>query len=103
MLTLVSTTLRDTNAVNHLILGEDGIDRDRLLKLFLGPIDLLADGASVDLDLHDVSLLLALLHQLHLQSTRTRTLGFRNSMLSKFQLFQFKNRNCLEYGLCPTS
>jgi hypothetical protein len=75
MLTLVSTTLCDTNAVNHLILGEDGIDRDRLLKLFLGPIDLLADGASVDLDLHDVSLLLALLHQLHLQSTKTRTLG----------------------------
>jgi hypothetical protein len=66
ILTLVTTTLGDTNAVNHLVLGEDGIDGDRLLELFLSPIDLLADGASVDLDLHDVSLLLALLHQLHL-------------------------------------
>jgi hypothetical protein len=66
VLTLVSTTLGDTDAVNHLVLGEDGIDGDRLLELFLGPINLLGDGASIDLDLHDVCLLLTLLHQLHL-------------------------------------
>ena len=40
---------------------------DLLLEMFLGPVDLVGNGATVHLDLHDVRLLLAVLHQLHLK------------------------------------
>merc|ERR1719221_1810680 len=63
---LKSVTLGDTNNVHHLVLGEHGGDGDLLLKVISGEGDLVSDGASVELDLHDVGLLLPPSEDLHL-------------------------------------
>merc|ERR1712045_702990 len=63
---LESVTLSDTNNVHHLVLGEHGGDGDLLLKVIPGEGDLVSDGASVELDLHDVGLLLPPSEDLHL-------------------------------------
>lgn len=55
---LESVTGRDTDDVNVLVLLEDGGDIDGLLEVRLGEFDLVGDRSSVDLDLHEVSLLL---------------------------------------------
>mmetsp|Transcript_58207 Transcript_58207/g.142311 ORF Transcript_58207/g.142311 Transcript_58207/m.142311 type:complete len:321 (-) Transcript_58207:66-1028(-) len=55
--TLVPTTLRDTDDVDVLVLGEDGVDGDFLLEEGLGEVDLGGGVSAVDLDLHDVCLL----------------------------------------------
>lgn len=60
---LETLSLGDGNAVNHLVLSEDVRDWDGLLQVLLHPLDLVFDGAAVQLDLHDVGLLLALLDQ----------------------------------------
>ena len=57
--TLETVTLGDTDDVNHLVLGEDLVDRDLLLEVLDSPVNLLGGGAAVDLDLHEVGLLLA--------------------------------------------
>ena len=54
----VTVTLGDGNAVDHLILLEDGADLDWLLEETLCESDLVLDGAAVDLDLHEMRLLL---------------------------------------------
>lgn len=64
--TLVSLTLGDGNGVDHLVLLENSVDGDGLLKVLLGPLDLVGDGATVDLDLSKVSLLLLKRSQLGL-------------------------------------
>lgn len=56
--TLETVTLGDGDDINHLILLEDGVDVDGLLEQVLGEVDLVGDGATVDLDLHEVGLLL---------------------------------------------
>ena len=56
---LETVTLGDTDGVDHVVLGEDVADRDELLEEAMAEVDLLGDGATVDLDLHQVSLLLA--------------------------------------------
>ena len=56
--TLETLTLGDGDNVNHLILLEDGGDLDWLLEKTGGEVDLVGDGATVDLDLHEVGLLL---------------------------------------------
>jgi len=56
---LESVTLGDSHGVNHLVLVEDGINSDLLLEELTGVVDLLGDGTSVDLDFHDVGLLLS--------------------------------------------
>lgn len=53
-----TVTFGDGNAVNHLVLLEDGVDLDGLLEHAVAELDFLCDAASVDLDLHEVSLLL---------------------------------------------
>lgn len=53
-----SLTLGDGDNINHLILLEDGGDLDWLLEETSGEVNLLGDGATVDLDLHEVGLLL---------------------------------------------
>ena len=56
---LGSVTLGDGNGVDHVVDVEDSVDGDGLLKVAVGKVDLLGRGASVDLDLHHVGLLLA--------------------------------------------
>lgn len=65
-LTLGSLSLSDSYDIDHLILSEHGVDWEGLLKVLLGPVQLLGDGSSVELDFHNVGLLLALLKKLHL-------------------------------------
>ena len=55
---LESVTLSDANDIHHLVLGEHGGDGDLLLEVIPGESDLVSDGASVELDLHDVGFLL---------------------------------------------
>lgn len=57
--TLVSETLGDGNDINHLILLKDGRDINGLLKLLLGPVNLVLNGTTVNLDLSKVSLALS--------------------------------------------
>ncbi|MDJ8942405.1 hypothetical protein PTQ20_15435, partial [Clostridium perfringens] len=49
---LEPVTLCDSNAIDHLIGSKDRVNWDLLLKMLTGPINLLGDGAAVDLDLH---------------------------------------------------
>jgi len=63
---VVTATLGNTNSIDHLVLGEDGVDVDLLLEVVLAPVDLLGDGATVDLDLDEMGLLLAKRQTLHL-------------------------------------
>lgn len=57
--TLSSLTAGHTNGINALVLLEDLRDLDLLLKVILGPVDLLLNVSSVNLDLHEVSLVLS--------------------------------------------
>jgi hypothetical protein len=56
--TLEAVALGDGDNVNDLVLLENGGDLDRLLKQAVRKVDLVRDGATVDLDLHQVRLLL---------------------------------------------
>ena len=58
--TFVTLTLGDADDVDGLVHVEDGVDGDGLLEKLGDEVDLVGDGATVDLDLDDVSLLLAL-------------------------------------------
>jgi hypothetical protein len=55
---LESVTLGDGNAVDHLVLLEDGVDLHGLLEQAVSEGDLVRHAAAVDLDLHQVGLLL---------------------------------------------
>ena len=57
--TLETVTLGHRNDVDNLILLEDGGDGDGLLEEAVRELDLVRDGTAVDLDLHEVRLLLA--------------------------------------------
>ena len=57
--TLKSVTLRYGNDIDDLILLENGADGYRLLEETMGKLDLVGNGATVNLDLHEVGLLLA--------------------------------------------
>ena len=57
--TLETLTLGDTDNINVLIEGKDIVDLDFLLHEPLTELDLLGHGATVDLDLHNMGLLLA--------------------------------------------
>lgn len=57
--TLETVTLGDGDDIDHLVLLQDRVDVNGLLKVLVGEVDLVGDGTTVQLDLHDVSLLLA--------------------------------------------
>lgn len=57
-LTLESFSLGDTNDVDHLVFSEDLLDGDLLFEMLTGKVDFVSDGSTVQLDFHDVSLLL---------------------------------------------
>ena len=59
MLTLEAFSLGDTDDVDHLVLGKDILDGDLLFKMLAGKSNFVSDGSAVELDFHDVSLLLA--------------------------------------------
>jgi len=65
--TFDSVTLGDADDVDHLVLGEDVLDRDRLLHQTAGVVNLLRDRPSVQLNLVDMRLLLPLAEQLDLR------------------------------------
>lgn len=56
--TLKTVTLGDSDDINDLVLFENSRDIDSLLKVFLGPFNLVGDGTTVELDFSEVSLLL---------------------------------------------
>jgi hypothetical protein len=56
--TLVTVTLGNTDGVDDLVLLEHAGDADLLLEVGTGKLDLVGDGTAVDLDLHEVGLLL---------------------------------------------
>jgi hypothetical protein len=53
-----AVTLGNSNNIDHLILLEDSAYLDWLLKETVGEINLVSDATSIDLDLHQVGLLL---------------------------------------------
>ena len=57
--TLETVTLGDGNNVDDFVLLEDGANGDGLLEEAVRELDLVGNGATVDLDLHEVRLLLA--------------------------------------------
>merc|ERR1719292_81595 len=59
-------TLGHSNDVDHLILSEHLADSNLLLEVITGKVYLVRDGSSIELNLHDVSLLLPAAEQLHL-------------------------------------
>merc|ERR1719430_1237780 len=63
---LESVTLGHANDVDHFILGKDCANGNLLLEMIPGKVDLVCDRSSVELDLHDVSLLLPASENLHL-------------------------------------
>jgi len=63
---MVTATLGDTNAVEHFVFGENGVDGNFLFEVILAPVDLVGDGTTVDLDFDEVGLLLADGETLHL-------------------------------------
>merc|ERR1712241_1635028 len=61
---LEAFSLGDTDQVDHLVLGKDVHDGDGLLEHSVGVVDLVGDGATVQLDLHNMGLLLPLAQEL---------------------------------------
>jgi len=57
--TTVTLSLGDTDDIDALRMLKDFSDADFLLELRLAPVNFLGNGTSVDLDLHDVCLVLA--------------------------------------------
>lgn len=56
--TLETVTLGDGNDIDHLVLLEDTVDLNGLLEQVAGKVNLVGNGATVDLNLHQVGLLL---------------------------------------------
>lgn len=63
-LTLESFALGDTNDIDHFVLGKDLLDGHLLFEMLTGKVDFISNASTVQLDFHDVSLLLAASQQL---------------------------------------
>ena len=73
-LTLESVTLGDTNNVDAFILSKDSGDRDLLLEVLSGKVNLVGDASTVQLDLHDVGLLLPNKSKVNRQQSKKKVL-----------------------------
>lgn len=62
--TFESLSLGDANTVDHLVTSEHGVASDFLLEMIAGKVNLIGHGSTVQLDFHDVGLLLATTEQL---------------------------------------
>jgi len=82
--TFETFTLGDGDDVNHFVLLEDGINRHGLLKELETKVNLVRDGATVDLNFHHVRLLL--LQVLHFSNLRVRDNS--DDVARLFQRFQ---------------
>ena len=70
--TFVALALGYTDNIYHFILGEHRRNRNGLLQVLAGPVNFLGDGSTIDLDLHDVGFLLALMKKFHLIKTQQK-------------------------------
>ena len=95
--TLESLTLGHANAVDHLVLGKDLAHGNGLLQVLAHPLDLIIDGATVQLDLHDVGLLLALLDQADLKWEEGN--GMVSSLFKVGLAISLHMVDCDSYGL----
>jgi hypothetical protein len=86
--TLETFTLGDSDAINHFILGEDVGDGDGLFQMLLNPLDFVLDGSTIELDLHDVCLLLALFDQANLMGGGKLSENGNNKSKSCLKTFQ---------------
>ena len=92
-LTLESFSLGDTNDVNHLVFSEDLFDGDLLFEMLTGKVDFVSDGSTVQLDFHDVSLLLTAFQKGLLGVTdHTDNLKWKIEVIAKI-LFNTKRKN----------
>jgi len=57
--TVVTSTFGDTDAIDHLVFGENSIDWDGIFEVISDPIDFIGDRTTIDLDFHKVGLLLS--------------------------------------------
>lgn len=100
--TFDSPALGDSNDINDLTLAEHTVHRHLLLQPGLGPGHLLGHRATVQLDLHDVRLLLPEGQQLHLQDVAQPAGSGPHLLLLRGQLGTPADIPCsgLLYGLC---
>merc|ERR1711935_278043 len=68
--TSCSLTSGDTNNVDHLVVVEELTDGDILLELGLSELDLVSDGSTVNLDFHEVGLLLSKVELIELGASK---------------------------------
>ena len=57
--TFESFALGDANDIDHFVFSEDILDGEFLFEMLTGKVDFVAGGSTIDLDFHNVSLLLA--------------------------------------------
>lgn len=62
--TLESFSLGNTNTIDHFILGEDRLHGHLLFEMFTSKFDFVGNGSAIQLDFHDMGLLLALSKEL---------------------------------------
>ena len=64
---LEAFALGDADAVDHVVLRENLLDGNLLLEMLARPVDLLGNRATIDLNLHNVRFLVAMLHYFDLK------------------------------------
>merc|ERR1719347_1352389 len=63
---LEPVTFGHSNDVNHFVLSKDSANRNFLLEVIPSKVDLISNGSAIQLNLHDMSLLLPASEDLHL-------------------------------------
>lgn len=76
--TFEALALGNTNNINHFILSKYGRDWNWLLKVLTGPVHLLGNCTTIELNLHDVCLFLALSKELHLEPITLMSVQFKS-------------------------